>query len=153
MADDFHARYDVKSKEYMYLIWNKKQRNPFLNGRCWHIPKCITDDGIVEMNKAVQHLLGTHDFSSYMASGSKIEDTVRTIYSASVEKNDDTICFKISADGFLYNMVRIIMGTLVEVAEGKIKAEDIVDITKSANRARAGITAPPQGLYLNKVVY
>ncbi len=151
--DDFHPRYDVKYKEYIYKIWNDQARNPFLSGRSWHCPKHIDDTGFENMQKAAALLCGTHDFSSYMASDSKIKDTVRTVYSAEVSREGDLITFRVSADGFLYNMVRIFTGTLLDVAYGKLAPEDIVKITEAHDRRAAGSTAPPEGLYLNRVVY
>lgn len=149
----FHPRYDVKYKEYVYRIWNGKTRNPFEFDRSWHYPRKLDDMAVENMRRAAQRLVGTHDFSSYMAANSTVKSTVRTIYSADVYREGDVICFKISGDGFLYNMVRIMTGTLIAVAEGKIAPEDIDKITQSCNRANAGVTAPPHGLYLNKVVY
>ena len=105
------------------------------------------------MKKAAELLIGTHDFAAFMASNSSVANTVRTIYSVSVVRQSDSIHIKISGDGFLYNMVRIIVGTLIEVAEGKILYTDIQNIIHSKDRTQAGITAPPQGLYLNKVNY
>ena len=151
--DDFHPRYDVVSKEYVYKILNREARDPFLQGRVWHIPRKINDAALENMNMAASKLLGTHDFASYMASDSKIKDTVRTIFDIGVSKEGDVIEFHISADGFLYNMVRIIMGTLVDVAFGKFTPEYIEKITEAKDRKFAGTTAPAQGLYLNKVVY
>ena len=151
--DEFHPRYDVKYKEYVYQIWNESSRSPFLDDRSWHCPKPIDDGGIEKMNKAAKLFVGTHDFSSYMAADTKIKDTVRTVYDASVEKKDGMIIFKVSADGFLYNMVRIFTGTLVDVGYGRILPEDIVKITDACDRSRAGSTAPAHGLFLNKVVY
>jgi tRNA pseudouridine38-40 synthase len=88
-----------------------------------------------------------------MASGSDIKDSTRTVFSAEVERDGDVIVFRVSADGFLYNMVRILTGTLIAVAEGKLEPSDIAGVTASLDRRRAGITAPPEGLYLNRVVY
>ncbi len=149
----FHPRYDVIAKEYMYCIWNSKTGNPFLYDRAWHYPRYIDEVSISNMCLAAKALEGTHDFASYMASNSSVKDTVRTIYSTRLERDGDMIRFYISGDGFLYNMVRIIMGTLIAVAEGKIQHTDIEDITYSCSRSNAGMTAPPQGLYLNKVIY
>ncbi len=151
--NSFHARYDVKSKEYIYLIHNAKSRSPFLQDRAWHYSKYIDDEMLANMNIAASHLLGTHDFSSYMAANSGVNDTTRTVYQAEVCRENDMLCFKICADGFLYNMVRILTGTLICVAEGKILTSDIPLITESHDRAKAGVTAPPQGLYLNKIIY
>lgn len=153
VGSDFHPRYDVKYKEYIYRIYNGEQRDPFLFDRAWHYPKKIDDEALERMNVAAASFVGTFDFSSYMASDTKIKDTVRTVYSASVSRDGDVVEFRVSADGFLYNMVRILTGTLVGVAEGRIAPEDIEAITLSKDRRRAGITAPPCGLYLNRVVY
>jgi tRNA pseudouridine38-40 synthase len=98
-------------------------------------------------------MCGTHDFSSFMATGSKITDAVRTIYSCDVDRSGDIITVRISADGFLYNMVRIICGTLIEVAKNNISPEDITAIISSCNRRLAGPTLPPYGLYLVDVEY
>lgn len=153
VSGDFHPRYDVKYKEYVYRIWNKAERNPFLCDRTWHYPKRIDDEALDKMKLAASHFVGTKDFASYMAADTKIKDTVRTIYEAEVCRNGDVIEFRVSADGFLYNMVRILTGTLIGVAEGKISPDDIEDITSAKDRRRAGITVPPCGLFLNKVVY
>ncbi len=153
VEDEFHPRYDVKYKEYVYCIWNQPYKNPFQSDRSWHYPKEITADMLTRMNQAARYLCGTHDFTSYMAVDTKITDAVRTIYEAEVTRNGEMIQFRVRADGFLYNMVRILMGTLIAVAEGKIDPEAIPKITEARNRAMAGITAPPQGLFLNRVVY
>ncbi len=152
--DDFHPRYDVKYKEYIYKIWNHPVRNPFMNDRVWHCPKKIDEAMLERMREAAKRYVGTHDFSSYMASDSKVVDTVRTVTTAQVYRDGEhTIIFKVCADGFLYNMVRIMTGTLVDTAYGKIDPVEIDTITASRNRKNAGTTAPPCGLYLNKVVY
>ncbi len=152
--DEFHPRYDVKYKEYIYKIWNHPVRNPFLNDRAWHCPKIIDNTMLKRMNDAAQKYVGTHDFSSYMAADSKVVDTVRTVTAAEVYKEgDNIIIFKVCADGFLYNMVRIMTGTLVDTAYGKIEPCQIEEITESHDRKKAGSTAPACGLYLNKVVY
>lgn len=149
----FHPRYDVKYKEYVYRILNRPQRDPFEYGRTWHYPKEITPDELEKMRKAASAFVGTYDFSSYMSADTKVRDTVRTVYKADVTKNGNIIEFRVSANGFLYNMVRIFTGTLIAVAEGKISPDDIEAITLSRDRRRAGITAPAEGLYLNKVIY
>ena len=153
VSEDFHPRYDVKSKEYLYLIQNSKVQDPFLYGRTWFLPRIIFENGIKLMNDAANFVVGTHDFSAFMSEGSDVEDTVRNITSLVVERSGDLIEIRICADGFLYNMVRIIVGTLTEVAFGRISPDDIPDIIESHNRARAGMTAPAEGLYLNKVIY
>ena len=153
VENSFHPRYDVKHKEYIYKIWNGRSRNPFLQGRSWHYPRKINDIDLKNMNTAAQCFVGTYDFSTYMSANSSVKSTVRTIYSASVERDGDVITFRICGDGFLYNMVRIMTGTLIYVSEGKIVPEDILSITNTKDRSRAGITAPAEGLYLNSVTY
>ena len=153
VEDTFHARYDVKYKEYVYKLYNAPLHDPFLHGRVWHYKEHISDEQLEKMNQAAQYFCGKHDFSSFMSSGSKITDAVREVVGAKVERNGSVIEFTVSADGFLYNMVRIMMGTLVAVAEGKISPEEIPDIIEAKNRARAGMTAPADGLYLNRVEY
>lgn len=150
---EFHARHDVKYKEYIYKIRFSYERDPFLCGRCWQIPRGECEDSVYRMKKAAAYFVGTHDFSSYMTSGSDVESTVRTVFYADVEKEGEIIVFRVAGDGFLYNMVRIMTGTLVEVAEGKLCPEDIPRITDAHDREKAGMTAPACGLYLNKVVY
>lgn len=153
VSEEFHARYAVTYKEYVYRIWNRPERNPFESNRAWHYPKPISDEALDRMKAAASRFLGTHDFSSYMAADSKIKDAVRTICEAEVTRCGDVIEFRVCADGFLYHMVRILMGTLIAVAEGKLTPEQIDDVTEAHDRRCAGITAPPQGLYLNRVVY
>ena len=150
---DFHVRYDVKSKEYVYLIRNTKIQNPFFYKRCYLVPRKIDDEAIEKMNVAAKFIVGKQDFTSFMAEGSSVVDTVRSVYALTVLRDGDFIKISITADGFLYNMVRIIVGTLLEVAFGRISEFDIPKIIKSKNRAFAGPTAPSEGLYLNKVEY
>ena len=153
VSEDFHPRYDVLYKEYEYRIYNKPLPDPFLFGRCWHYPREIDGAALEKMKEAAKHFVGKKDFAAYMAAGSDIKDTVRTVFSADVEREGDVIVFRVSADGFLYNMVRILTGTLVSVAQGKLEPEDIPNVTASLDRKKAGATAPPSGLYLNRVVY
>ncbi len=150
---EFHARYDVKSKTYEYRILNSHYSDPFEVNRAFHFSKHISDQDLINMQKAAKAMCGTHDFSSFMATGSKITDAVRTIYSCDVDRSGDIITVRISADGFLYNMVRIICGTLIEVAKNNISPEDITAIISSCNRRLAGPTLPPYGLYLVDVEY
>ena len=150
---DFHARYNVKSKEYVYKIRNTKISDPFDYGRVWFLPREIDEIKLERMRRAVSYILGKQDFSAFMSEGSDVEDTVRTVYYVNIEKTGDMLEIKICADGFLYNMVRIIVGTLVEVAYGRFEPEDIKLILQSKDRQNAGRTAPAEGLYLNKVNY
>ena len=151
--ESFHPRYDVKEKEYLYRILNTRVADPFEQGRCWFLPRRITDEGLALMQSAAGHFIGKHDFKTFMAEGSDVEDTVRTVSSLNVIRNGDFIEVRICADGFLYNMVRIIVGTLSEVAFGRISPDSIPDIISSCDRSRAGMTAPAEGLYLNRVEY
>ena len=105
------------------------------------------------MNRAAKYLEGTHDFAAFCSAHSDVEDTVRTIYHCDVKRSGDVIAVTISGDGFLYNMVRIIVGTLISVSTGKISPDDILQIIDSKSRASAGKTMPAKGLFLNKVFY
>lgn len=153
VSEDFHPRYDVKYKEYVYKILNRQVRDPFLEGRAWHCPRQIDDAALEQMQRAAACFVGRKDFTSFMAADSTVKDAVREVYEAELKREGDIITFRVSADGFLYNMVRIFVGTLVDVAYGKLSAEDIPRIIEARDRRLAGSTAPPEGLYLNKVVY
>ena len=150
---DFHPRYDVKSKEYLYRIINRRIYDPFDYGRAWFLPRTVTDEGIERMRRAAEFVVGRHDFSAFMSVGSDVEDTVRTVFYLDIRKCGDLIEIRICADGFLYNMVRIIVGTLVEIACGRFEPSDMEKIISSCDRKNAGMTAPPEGLYLNSVNY
>ncbi len=148
VSDDFSIRRKVIGKEYVYLIWNGETRNPFLSDRALYY---FRKPNIDKMKKAASLFVGKHDFRAFMASGSDIADTVRTITDLRVECEGSLIKIYVSADGFLYNMVRIIVGTLLEVSEGRILLEDLPSIIDGGERGNAGRTAPPEGLYLNRV--
>lgn len=150
VADGFHARYDCKGKQYTYYIRNSHIDDPFTNRYYWRVPVKLDTD---RMNRAAQHFVGTHDFRSFMAAKSKIVDCIRTVYSAKVERTGDMVAFTVSADGYLYNMVRIMMGTLVNVGKGIWQPQQVAEIISAANRDAAGPTAPPQGLFLTDVFY
>lgn len=151
--DSFHARYGVKSKEYVYKVWNASVRDPFLQDRAWYCPKKIDGEALAKMQRAASCFVGKYDFASFMSADSTVSDTVREVFDASVQREGDLIVFRVRADGFLYNMVRIFMGTLIDVAYGKIECDDIPKIIDAKDRRAAGSTAPPCGLYLNKVLY
>ena len=151
--DAFHPRYDVKEKEYLYRIVNSRIYDPFDYGRAWFLARPITDEGLERMRCAAKHFIGKFDFSTFMAEGSDVNDTVRNVSALSIEKKGDLVEIRISADGFLYNMVRIIVGTLTEVAFGRFSPDEIPEIINSRDRSRAGMTAPADGLYLNRVTY
>ncbi len=154
VSDDFHPRYASSGKEYVYKIWDGKYDDPFVAGRSYRYRRSVSDDKIRRMQKAAENLVGYNDFTSFMASGSKITDARRTVLYANVERGTDgMLCFTVAADGFLYNMVRIMAGTLLDCAQGKFEPEDIKAIIEAKNRNKAGFTAPPEGLYLSRVFY
>lgn len=149
VPEDFNARYSAVLKEYKYLIYNSEERNPFYENRALHYNRRIDDE---LLNNCCKEFLGTHDFAAFCSAGSEVLTTERTIESCSVKRYGDLVEFKVCGNGFLYNMVRIMVGTLLEINEGKISPE-IGKIIESKNRSEAGLTAPPYGLYLNKVIY
>lgn len=147
---DFNARFDCVKKEYEYVIENTKIPSPFLYKRAFNHKYKIDVD---LMNEAAQHFVGTYDFSAFCAADAQVKSKVRTIYSASVKREGDLVKFRVCGNGFLYNMVRIMAGTLIYVNNGRIRPDEIPCIIKSCDRTKAGITAIPDGLYLNKVYY
>jgi len=149
---DFHARFSAIGKKYSYLINNSKFPSAILRNHVYHVNYCERLD-ISKIEKAAEAFIGTYDFSGFMASGSKVKDAVRTIYELSIEKEKEMIRFNYKGNGFLYNMVRIITGTLLYAGIGKIDPEDMKNIILSKDRGRAGITVPACGLYLEEVYY
>lgn len=146
----FHARYSAKGKNYLYLIHNASVRDPFLTDRAWHIERPLD---LAAMNAFCEAIVGTHDFIGFSSSGRTVVDTVRTVSDCRVTRDGEMVSLSITADGFLYNMVRIAAGTAVAVSDGQIDPSDTKDLIVSKDRTRAGITAPAHGLYLNKVFY
>ena len=153
VPDDFHPRYNVVRKTYEYHILRSPARDPFLRGRVFHAPRPITEEGVALMRRTAEIFVGKHDFSGYMAVGSKITDATRTVYAAEVEEKDDMLLYRVSADGFLYNMVRIMAGTLLDCAYGKKTPDDAAAALRTGDRSLAGFTAPGHGLYLCRVEY
>ena len=151
--DTFHVRYDVTAKEYLYRIVNRRVASPFDIHRAWCLSREIPPDGLDRMRRASACLIGRHDFSAFTAEGGKDMSHVRTLSRLTIEKDGDEYLFRVRADGFLYHMVRILVGTLVEVAFGRYSPEEMPDILSSCDRSRAGMTAPPDGLYLDSVFY
>jgi len=151
VEEGFHARKQSKSKVYVYRILNRNLRSAFHRGYAWYIPQKLN---LVEMKKATQSLVGEHDFSAFRTAGSSTRTTVRRVTRAEWKRGrDDLLRFEIEANGFLKQMVRSIIGTLVEVGKNKIKAEDFQRILESMDRRKAGPTAPAQGLFLKEVKY
>lgn len=150
VSADFHARYSCTGKEYIYKIFNNNLRDPFLENRAMFYPKELDH---IRMNSCAGAICGKNDFCSFMAQGSDVKDTVRTVKYCDVSKDGEIVTIRVAADGFLYNMVRIIAGTLIRASEKQWCENDILDIITSHDRTRAGFTAPPHALYLNKVFY
>ncbi|MCR5782284.1 MAG: tRNA pseudouridine(38-40) synthase TruA [Clostridia bacterium] len=150
MPEDFHSRYSCISKRYEYLIWNECYPQPFMPALVCRRERPLDAD---KMNEAAAAFVGTHDFAAFCSAGSDVQSTVRTVLSAGVEKDGGLISFTVSADGFLYNMVRIMAGTLIYVGEGRIAPSEVHGIVDSLDRSQAGFTAPAEGLYLDCVYY
>lgn len=147
----FHARYSCKSKEYIYKIWNSQTRNPFLDGYALHYRYPLDTE---KLDAAAQAYVGSHDFTSFCTLDKRQKgDFVRTVKRFSVTRDKELVVMRVEADGFLYNMVRIMVGTLLRVAQGKIAPDEIPGIIEAKDRAKAGPTAPACGLYLNRVNY
>ena len=152
VPEDFHARYSCRGKEYIYKILNAPFRDPFLSGYALHYWHSLDEE---LMDRAARNFLGTHDFTSFCTVDPhrKKGDFHRTVRNFSVTRQGDMVTLTIEADGFLYNMVRIITGTLLYVAQGRLAPDDIPVIISARDRSAAGPTAPPEGLYLNRVFY
>jgi tRNA pseudouridine38-40 synthase len=151
VEENFHARKQARSKVYEYRILNQPIRSVFHRGYAWHIVQKLDME---EMKKATQKLVGEHDFSSFRSTGTPTKTAVRKVFRAEWRKGrNGLIRFEIEASGFLKQMVRAIVGTLVEVGRGKLTAEDFVRILQARNRERAGPTAPAHGLFLKEVKY
>lgn len=149
MPLDFHSRYCAKGKTYRYMIYNNPYRTPIYNDISYFVKY---DLDLEKMQKEAKSLIGTYDFKGFMSSGSSVKDTVRTIYDIQIIKQEDLIVIEVQGNGFLYNMVRIIVGTLVDIGRGRINL-DMSSIIESKSRSMAGHTAPEQGLFLKKVDY
>ncbi|AOT71201.1 tRNA pseudouridine(38-40) synthase TruA [Geosporobacter ferrireducens] len=150
VEEDFHARYSAKGKKYIYQIYNGPLRSPLLRNYAYFVAHPLD---LNRMQEAAQYFLGSHDFKGFMASGSCVQDTVRTLYKLDVYFHENLIKIEVEGNGFLYNMVRIISGTLVEVGKEKILPTEMQKIIASGIRESAGPTAPAQGLYLAEVFY
>lgn len=148
---NFHARYSCKGKEYLYRVWNHPVKDPFLSDLALYHKKPID---VELLNREALPLIGTHDFTSFCNPNHKEGmSTIRTVDRICLTREGDMVTMAIHADGFLYNMVRIIMGTLLEVNDGMLAQNSLQSILDAKDRSRAGRTAPPHGLYLNRVDY
>ena len=150
VPEDFNAISSCIKKEYIYKIYNSNIRDPFLRDRVCFYPKRLDME---RMQAAALAFEGTHDFAAVRSLGTETKTTVRTVYRCRAEKEGDTITVSVCADGFLYNMCRAIVGTLVYAACGKLEPEDIPRLLEIGDRRLTGPTMPPQGLYLNRVWY
>lgn len=150
VEEDFHSRYHCKQKTYRYVINNSEQGSSIYRNLEYFVPNKLN---VEKMQEAVKYFEGEHDFKAFKASGTSSKSSVRIIYKAKVEKQGDRIIIELTGNGFLYNMVRIIAGTLVDVGLEKIEPDEIPEIIENGERSRAGKTLPPQGLYLVKVEY
>ncbi len=148
--ENFHARYSCRGKKYRYIINNSYQGTAIYRDLECHIPQKLD---ITKMQEAIKFFEGEHDFKGFKASGTSGKSTIRNIYSADVKKENERIIIELTGNGFMYNMVRIISGTIVDVGLGKIRPEDIPEIIESKDRTRAGKTLPAHGLYLVEVYY
>ncbi len=166
--DPFHARYDAKYKTYRYFFHIAPFPSANLRGKVWEIklpgprdlPAGVFQTKLDRLSRAASFFEGTHDFTAFRAEGSNVKSTVRTVTGTGVFPvqmpvftENPLLCFEIRGDGFLYNMVRIMAGTLIDIYKEKILPEDVPEIIRSKDRTRAGMTAPPDGLYLHKVEY
>jgi tRNA pseudouridine38-40 synthase len=150
VSDDFHARYSCTGKQYSYTILNRVQPSALERNFVYHYKRQLDLDA---MKIACKFYIGEHDFYAFRSTGSSVKTSVRNINRAWIEKNGDKLKFYVEADGFLYNMVRIMAGTLIDVGIGKVFPQDIAEIIKSKDRNRAGNTAPASGLCLEAVFY
>lgn len=150
VEEQFHSRYSVHSKKYCYIICNSPTGTAIYRELEYQFPMPLN---VEKMQQAAKYLEGEHDFSAFKASGTSSKNSVRKIFKAGVWKQEERVYIELTGSGFLYNMVRIIAGTLLDVGIGKIEPEEISEIIKSKDRKRAGKTLPAVGLYLVEVTY
>ena len=150
VEERFHSRLNCKKKTYRYIINNSKYGTAIYRNLETHIPMKLD---ISKMQEAVKYFEGEHDFKAFKASGTSSKNSVRNIYKTEIKQERERIIIELTGNGFMYNMVRIIAGTIVDVGMGKIKPGDIPEILKSKDRNKAGKTLPPHGLYLVEVYY
>lgn len=150
VEERFHARYNCKKKTYRYIINNSRQGSAIYRNLEYHVTQKLD---VLAMKQAISYFQGEHDFAAFKASGTSSKSSVRILHKAEILQDGERIKIELTGNGFLYNMVRIISGTLVEVGLGKIKPEEIPEIIESKDRQKAGKTLPPHGLYLVEVSY
>jgi tRNA pseudouridine38-40 synthase len=150
VVQDFHARYSCVGKTYSYTVLNREVGSALMRNTAYHYKYKLDMES---MRRGAEHIIGTHDFSAFRNLGSSVKTTVRTVTKLDLQREGQCIKFLVSADGFLYNMVRIIVGTLLQVGIGKISSEEVKFILESGDRSFAGPSVPPQGLCLEEVNY
>lgn len=150
VPSDFHARYDALGKEYVYRMYHSRSRNPFYDKYALQLPSAPNIERISEFCK---NLVGTHDFAAFSSVGREYDTTVRTVFDCDFRLENGIYTLRIKGDGFLYNMVRIIVGTALYVSEGKLSPEEVLKILEKGDRTLLGPTASAKGLMLNKVFY
>lgn len=149
-SENFHARYNAKDKTYLYKIWNKNYSNPFLRKYSMFVREKLD---ISLMSQAAGQFIGSHDFTAFSNAKSKKKSKVREIYSIYIEETDGLIEIKVHGNGFLHNMVRLIVGALIEAGLGRLKADEIPAILAAKERGKVGILADACGLFLEKINY
>jgi tRNA pseudouridine38-40 synthase len=150
VSEDFHARFSTIGKKYRYLFYNSVFPSALMRNRAYHVFYPLD---VRAMEEAAEYFKGTHDFAAFCATGGSARTTVRTITGCCVSKDGDIVTFSVKGNGFLYNMVRIMAGTLVDVGIGRISPKAVPEIIAGLDRKRAGRTAPPHGLYLEEIYY
>ncbi|GGA88040.1 tRNA pseudouridine(38-40) synthase TruA [Ornithinibacillus halotolerans] len=151
VPDQFHARFDVVEKEYRYFVLNREERDIFRRKYIYHYPYSLD---IEKIERACKYLIGTHDFTTFSSARATVKgDKIRTLFEVSCRSHGEELEFVFRGSGFLYNMVRILVGTLLSVGQGKIEPNDIITLLEAKDRSIAGKTAPAEGLYLWRVGY
>jgi len=150
VSKDFHARFSAKGRGYIYRILNRRGDSPLLKNRVWHVSYPLN---IEKMRQGAAYLIGYHDFSSFRGSGCQARTPLKTLDKLDIEKIGDEIIFTVEARSFIYHQVRNMVGTLMQVGNGRLQPEDVKLILEACDRCQAGISAPACGLYLNKVMY
>ena len=149
-APDFHSRYDAKAKWYRYLVHNDQHASAMYRNLCYHVPNALDDE---LMAQALEQVVGTHDFAAFASAGSSVKSTIRKIYAARLQRTGDRVILDLIGNGFLYNMVRILAGTLLDIGKGRLPANTFTTMLQTKNRESGGITAPAHGLTLMAVYY
>lgn len=147
---EFHARFNARGKTYRYTIYNHRQLSPFWRFYAYHVPVQLDIEKMIQGGKL---FLGTHDFRGFCAKDTAVKDFTRTIFECSIQKDGPLLTITVTGDGFLYNMVRIMVGTLLEIGQKKRRPEEISALLSTRERKLSGTTLPPQGLCLCSVQY